>query len=83
MQIPSVTATRDELVEFFSHGTDDQVTLWAILNNVDVDLAAPLPRDVVVLSAIALSSMILWQTANVPALPHHLRSRSQNSQKAL
>ena len=51
--IPSGTATRDELVEFFTHGTDDQIALWAMLNNVDVDPAAPLPRDVMVLSAIA------------------------------
>ena len=53
MQIPSVTATRDEVVEFFTHGTDDQIALWGVLNNIDVDLAAPLPRDVMVLSAIA------------------------------
>ena len=51
--IPSGIMTRGEMVEFFTHGTDDQITLWAMLNNVDVDPAAPLPRDVMILSALA------------------------------
>ena len=53
--LPTLSICIKVIGQFFTYGTDDQITLWAMLNNVDVNPAAPLPRDVIILSAIVIT----------------------------